>query len=102
MGIELAKSHCKLMFQQIQNFIDMNQIVASGPFLQVFLEEVFDKALNFIRLIKLKFVFFIQQGITRQLIFLSSIYFKTSCTFGITILLGFGNLNFKNCFFALV
>ena len=39
-GIELAKSHFKLLFQQIQNFIDMNQIVASGPFLQVFLEEV--------------------------------------------------------------
>ena len=40
MGIEMAKTHCKLVFQQIQNFVDMNQIVASGPFLQVFLEEV--------------------------------------------------------------
>ena len=39
-GIEMAKTHCKLVFQQIQNFVDMNQIVASGPFLQVFLEEV--------------------------------------------------------------
>lgn len=39
MGIEMAKTHCKLVFQQIQNFVDMNQIVASGPFLQVFLEE---------------------------------------------------------------
>lgn len=38
-GIELAKAHCKMVFQQIQNFVDMNQIVASGPFLQVFLEE---------------------------------------------------------------
>lgn len=38
-GIEMAKTHCKLVFQQIQNFVDMNQIVASGPFLQVFLEE---------------------------------------------------------------
>jgi len=38
-GIELAKTHCKMIFQQIQNFVDMNQIVASGPFLQVFLEE---------------------------------------------------------------
>lgn len=38
-GIEMAKTHCKLLFQQIQNFVDMNQIVASGPFLQVFLEE---------------------------------------------------------------
>ena len=40
-GIDLAKVHFKRIFQQIQNFIDMNQIVASGPFLQVFLEEVF-------------------------------------------------------------
>lgn len=39
-GVELAKVHFKRVFQQIQNFIDMNQIVASGPFLQVFLEEV--------------------------------------------------------------
>ena len=39
-GIELAKTHFKMLFQQIQNFVDMNQIVASGPFLQVFLEEV--------------------------------------------------------------
>lgn len=38
-GIELAKTHFKMLFQQIQNFVDMNQIVASGPFLQVFLEE---------------------------------------------------------------
>jgi len=38
-GIELAKTHFKILFQQIQNFVDMNQIVASGPFLQVFLEE---------------------------------------------------------------
>jgi len=38
-GIDLAKVHFKRIFQQIQNFIDMNQIVASGPFLQVFLEE---------------------------------------------------------------
>ena len=95
MGIELAKSHCKLMFQQIQNFIDMNQIVASGPFLQVFLEEVFEIASNLIRLISIliKFVIYFHPGITRQFIFLSSIYFKTACTFGITILLGFGNPN---------
>ena len=39
-GIDLAKVHFRRIFQQIQNFIDMNQIVASGPFLQVFLEEV--------------------------------------------------------------
>ncbi len=39
-GIEMGKTHLKKVFQQIQNFIDMNQIVASGPFLQVFLEEV--------------------------------------------------------------
>lgn len=38
-GIELARSHMQMLFQQIQNFIDMNQVVASGPFLQVFLEE---------------------------------------------------------------
>lgn len=38
-GIELAKNHFKILFQNIQNFIDMNQIVASGPFLQVFLDE---------------------------------------------------------------
>lgn len=38
-GIELAKTHLKMVFQQIQNFVDMNVIVASGPFLQVFLEE---------------------------------------------------------------
>jgi len=38
-GIDLAKTHLKRIFQQIQNFIDMNQIVASGPFLQVFLEQ---------------------------------------------------------------
>ena len=43
-GIDLAKTHFKRIFQQIQNFIDMNQIVASGPFLQVFLEEV--KSIN--------------------------------------------------------
>ena len=40
-SIELAKTHLKKIFQQIQNFIEMNQIVASGPFLQVFLEEVY-------------------------------------------------------------
>jgi cell division control protein 45 len=39
MAIEMSKVHFKRIFQQIQNFIDMNQIVASGPFLQVFLEE---------------------------------------------------------------
>lgn len=39
-SLDLAKTHLKRIFQQIQNFIDMNQIVASGPFLQVFLEEV--------------------------------------------------------------
>ena len=39
-GLELARTHFKRIFQQIQNFIDANQIVASGPFLQVFLEEV--------------------------------------------------------------
>ena len=39
-SLELAKTHLKKIFQQIQNFIEMNQIVASGPFLQVFLEEV--------------------------------------------------------------
>ncbi|RNA19681.1 cell division control 45 -like protein [Brachionus plicatilis] len=38
-GIDTAKNHLKKIFQQIQNFIDMNQIVASGPFLQVFLDE---------------------------------------------------------------
>lgn len=38
-GIEMAKNQFKMLFQQIQNFVDMNQIVASGPFLQVFLEE---------------------------------------------------------------
>lgn len=38
-GLDLAILYLKRIFQQIQNFIDMNQIVASGPFLQVFLEE---------------------------------------------------------------
>jgi cell division control protein 45 len=38
-SLEMAKNHLKKIFQQIQNFIEMNQIVASGPFLQVFLEE---------------------------------------------------------------
>jgi len=38
-AVELAKVNFRRVFQQIQNFIDMNQIVASGPFLQVFLEE---------------------------------------------------------------
>ena len=38
-AIDTAKNHLKKIFQQIQNFIDMNQIVASGPFLQVFLDE---------------------------------------------------------------
>lgn len=51
-GIDLAKVHFRRIFQQIQNFIDMNQIVASGPFLQVFLEEVI---LEFFLQIKINF-----------------------------------------------
>jgi hypothetical protein len=39
-GVDLAIKTFKKIFQQIQNHIDMNQIVAAGPFLQVFLEEV--------------------------------------------------------------
>lgn len=39
-GIDLARLNFQRIFQQLQNFIDMNQIVASGPFLQIILEEV--------------------------------------------------------------
>lgn len=39
-GLEMAKNHLKKMFIQLQNFIDMNQVVASGSFLQVFIDEV--------------------------------------------------------------
>lgn len=39
-GLELARLHFTRIFQQLQNFIDMNQVVASGPFLQVMIEEV--------------------------------------------------------------
>ena len=39
-GLDMAKNHLKKMFLQLQNFIDMNQVVASGSFLQVFIDEV--------------------------------------------------------------
>ncbi len=39
-GIELAENHLKKMFQQVHNLIDMNQVVALGPFLYIILEEV--------------------------------------------------------------
>ena len=56
MSVELAKTHFKRIFQQIQNFIDMNQIVASGPVLQVFLEEVNSSDIDYF---KFYFYFFL-------------------------------------------
>jgi len=53
-GIDLAIMYFKRVFQQLQNFIDMNQIVASGPFLQVFLEEGSQDNIHFSQFLSLK------------------------------------------------
>ena len=39
-GIEAAKLQQKAIVNQVQSFLDMNQIISAGPFLYGFVQEV--------------------------------------------------------------
>ena len=91
-GVELAKIHMKRIFQQIQNFIDMNQIVACGPFLQIFLEEV-KKFMKFdLKRLFLK-IFHFLSGFPRQFILFPSVHFKKTRSLRFAVLFGLGKWN---------